>query len=211
MFDPYEVLGVARDAAAATIRKAYRRAAKTAHPDAGGTPDTFRALQRAHDILTDEQRRARYDATGNVDEPDAEQSPDAAALAIINQMLASVLASPNNPVKCDLVAEMVTALDRDIAQQRAALPKLKVAAERCRKVRDRFRRKSRGDNQLATMLGWQLQQIDATATAIERQIADRERAKQVLADYRFEWDRAPIQTMRMYGSATASTATRFRF
>ena len=49
----YEVLGVPRDATTEEIRRAYRRAARAAHPDVGGDPAAFRAVTRAWDLLGD--------------------------------------------------------------------------------------------------------------------------------------------------------------
>lgn len=63
--DPYQVLGVARDADQAAIRKAYRRLAKTYHPDMNpgdtAAEDMFKKVSRAYDILGDAEKRARYD------------------------------------------------------------------------------------------------------------------------------------------------------
>lgn len=61
----YEQLGVTRDADAAEIKKAYRRAALTAHPDKGGDPEKFKQIQHAYEVLSDDTRKARYDATGS--------------------------------------------------------------------------------------------------------------------------------------------------
>src|ERR1035438_2640985 len=66
MTDLYAILGVPRDADRAAIRRAYREMAHTAHPDAGGSPEAFARIKMAHDILTDEARRQRYDETGEV-------------------------------------------------------------------------------------------------------------------------------------------------
>lgn len=57
----YEVLGVSRDATADEVRRAYRRAARAAHPDVGGDPAAFRAVTRAWDLLGDAEARRRYD------------------------------------------------------------------------------------------------------------------------------------------------------
>ncbi|EOD69128.1 hypothetical protein H480_07733, partial [Amycolatopsis vancoresmycina DSM 44592] len=57
--DYYEVLGVRRDATAADVKTAYRRLAKTMHPDGGGTVGTFRLLREAYDVLSDPAARAR--------------------------------------------------------------------------------------------------------------------------------------------------------
>lgn len=60
--DHYATLGVARDASADEIKRAFRRAARHAHPDHGGSHERMQALNQAKDVLTDPSRRARYDA-----------------------------------------------------------------------------------------------------------------------------------------------------
>lgn len=68
--DLYETLGVARDAAPDAIRKAYRTLAKKYHPDLNpgdkAAEDRFKNIQRAYDILSDEEKRRQYDA-GEID------------------------------------------------------------------------------------------------------------------------------------------------
>jgi len=59
--DPYRLLGVATGASTAEIRAAYRRAAKRAHPDAGGDPVAFQRIQVAFEVLADPGRRRQWD------------------------------------------------------------------------------------------------------------------------------------------------------
>ena len=58
----FAVLGVEPDASTETIRAAYRRAARRAHPDTGGSVEEFGAVQAAWEVLSDPGRRAAYQA-----------------------------------------------------------------------------------------------------------------------------------------------------
>lgn len=59
--DLYAVLGVDPDATGEEIRAAHRRAARETHPDLGGDPERFHAVQVAWEVLGDPRRRADYD------------------------------------------------------------------------------------------------------------------------------------------------------
>ena len=60
----YDTLGVQKDDDEATIKKAYRKLAVKMHPDKGGDPAEFQAIQHAWEILGDEKKRRIYDKHG---------------------------------------------------------------------------------------------------------------------------------------------------
>ncbi len=62
--NPYEILGVRRDATDDQVKAAYRRRAKTTHPDSGGDADAFSRVQKAYELLLDPVRRKVFDDTG---------------------------------------------------------------------------------------------------------------------------------------------------
>lgn len=65
--DYYEVLGVARDADPKTIKNAFRKLAMKYHPDHNKAPDAeekFKEIAEAYAVLSDPDKRAKYDARG---------------------------------------------------------------------------------------------------------------------------------------------------
>ena len=65
--DFYQILGVPRDASQEDIQRAYRKLARTYHPDVNhdpGAEDRFKEASEAYDVLSDLETRRRYDAFG---------------------------------------------------------------------------------------------------------------------------------------------------
>lgn len=65
--DYYATLGVARDASAEDIKRAYRRLARQHHPDVSrepGAEDRFKEIGEAYEVLKDPEKRAVYDQAG---------------------------------------------------------------------------------------------------------------------------------------------------
>ena len=64
---PYEVLGVAASVSQDDLRKAFRRALRETHPDTGGDPNRFAAVQVAWQRVGTSEARALYDAGRSAD------------------------------------------------------------------------------------------------------------------------------------------------
>ena len=69
--DYYDTLGVARGAAEADIKRAYRQLARKYHPDVAedkvAAESHFKEINEAYEVLSDPQKRANYDRFGNAD------------------------------------------------------------------------------------------------------------------------------------------------
>ena len=62
--DYYKILGVDKSANAEDIKKAFRKLAHKHHPDKGGDEAKFKEANEAYQVLSDEKKRAEYDAYG---------------------------------------------------------------------------------------------------------------------------------------------------
>src|SRR3954467_13444915 len=78
MADLYSQLGVKRDSGEAEIKKAYRKLAKELHPDKNKdnpkATERFAKVTQAYDLLTVQDKRARYDR-GDIDEDGNAKAP----------------------------------------------------------------------------------------------------------------------------------------
>jgi molecular chaperone DnaJ len=67
--DPYEVLGLARDASEQDVKRSFRRLARELHPDVNAhdpqAEEKFKEAAEAYEILSDPERRATYDRYGH--------------------------------------------------------------------------------------------------------------------------------------------------
>src|SRR3954449_12744670 len=73
--DFYETLGVPRDVSQEDLQRAYRKLARTYHPDVNKDPaaeERFKDIAEAYDVLSDPDLRRRYDAFG----PDFRRVPE---------------------------------------------------------------------------------------------------------------------------------------
>lgn len=75
----YGILGLQKGASKDAIKKAYRNKVKKHHPDKGGNEDIFRDIQEAYEVLSNDEKRAVYDLTGNI----IKESLDARAVEIL--------------------------------------------------------------------------------------------------------------------------------
>ena len=88
--DPYEVLGVGREADEAQVKKAFRRLAREMHPDVNAhdprAEEKFKEAASAYEILSDPERRATYDRYGHDGLRTGGQEPDFGAFGSVSDL-----------------------------------------------------------------------------------------------------------------------------
>src|SRR5215475_13832233 len=76
--DYYKILGVDRTADDKTLKSAYRKLARKYHPDVAkgkDTADRFKEINEAYEVLSDPEKRRRYDTLGPDWQRYAQQAP----------------------------------------------------------------------------------------------------------------------------------------
>ena len=73
--DLYKLLGLERNASSSDIKKAYQKGALKHHPDKGGDEETFKKVQQAYEILSDDGKRRHYDTTGQIPGDQVQEGP----------------------------------------------------------------------------------------------------------------------------------------
>ncbi len=182
MIDPYEMLGVDRDANDQTIRTAYRKAAKAAHPDFGGDAEQFARLQAVYELLKDPVRRKVFDDTGY--DPQLAEPRDLKGLMMLETLVNDFILDEREPGSFDPVAAMRRKLSDDIVKSRFHILEL----ERHRALRkhlDRLGRRPETDV-LGSMLRARSRSIAEAIKTTEEQIKTIEQAYEMLEGYSYE-------------------------
>jgi curved DNA-binding protein CbpA len=188
MIDLYQLLGIKRGASRAEVRKAYRRKAKVSHPDSGGSPEQFGALATAHEVLSDEKRREKYDTTGEI-EPARPNNADVSAVEIIAQKLGLIIHAEQDVTSMDVDALIEQAIREDIAGRQANIAGQRRAIERVARLRARAKRKTNGDNMIARVLDWHERATSDLIRKNEETVTSMERALEILDGYSFAEDK----------------------
>ena len=141
----YKTLGVKKGASKKDMKKAYRKKAQEAHPDAGGSDKKFHALTTAYSVLSDDERREKYDEDGTTDQkmPDSVLKSAVEALIMIFQDgINEILRSPK-PEKI-LSTDVTSIIEKNLfdkirqkkAEQKNHSKKIKILEKALKKIDD---------------------------------------------------------------------------
>lgn len=195
-FDPYSVLGVKRDADEEEIRTAYRQASKRTHPDTGGDPEQFREVKRAYDILSDPERRKRFDQSGATDEPKIDD-PRGRAMNIVGQALQNVLRASNGAAGADHfpMHDMISVwMEENLHKTDEMIDKITGARDNLRKLLAKTRRKDEKPSEIAAMLRSTLDNQEAQLQELAKRREDLANAAEIVAAHDFG-DMSSIETI----------------
>lgn len=191
--DLYDHLGIPRDADAATIRRAYYRRAKSDHPDAGGDRRSFALTTLAKDILSDPDRRAKYDRTGDADAASIDNTASEImqiVVALIEAIINSYAHNGVDPVTINIPAEALKLADNKLREGARELAECNKRLAKERRFLNRFKRKTPGDNVLDKIMHGRVKPYEEALRNVEQAIVRLKAAVEIIKEYEFEADKA---------------------
>lgn len=179
--DHYATLGVTKDASLADIKRAYRKLAREAHPDNGGTTERMQELNAAKEVLYDAQRRADYDAGGDggVDPIEAKANS-----LLIDLFMEAIAVNALNPFQAT-----IGGLRKGIGECRAKIQMQYQAIKRMQAQRGRIIARKSGKNAYSDIITAATETAEGSIRNYEQQIAVAEMAIKLLNE---EYEPAPV-------------------
>lgn len=197
----YEALGVERTATPEEIKLAYRRKAMEFHPDRNqgneeAAAESFRIVQHAYDVLSDPERRAEYDATGEDGEV---EDMAATAQEILAQMMVNIAVTmteggnPNSAVhigRTDPIAILFSQLRDQLRGIERSAQLNTIQAARLKQILERLSSKKRAVTETPVFIALSEQHATMERRSITLQ-KDRElvnRIMQLAEEYAYRTD-----------------------
>lgn len=193
--DLYKILGVNKSADKKSIKKAYHRAAKKAHPDTGGSEKEFALIKKCFDILSDNDRRARYDSTGD----DSENSPDnkhGDAINVIafafNTVLAKCAQNADSPLEIDIISRVNNEINNSVRETEKQIRISRGMLEIDLKLSGRF--SSDENNIFDNIVGHRISQLRTNIANMEKSLENCKQAKDLIKECKFCADEKPYES-----------------
>jgi curved DNA-binding protein CbpA len=188
-FDPYFLLGVARNASAQSIKAAYRQRVQTTHPDRGGDASAFVALVQAFGLLSDPELRRIYDETGIVDEQAVKNYRRDVIKILVDMFDAAIetaVATGLDLGKVDFVSQMATAVRTGLAEAKLTLDRAERDIGALSALSKRIRRRDERPNIFAARLEAQIVARTEQRAQIRRRVSLLDTAIVELSNYESE-------------------------
>src|ERR1700757_2595882 len=118
--DPYEVLGVERDASAQEIKKSFRALARELHPDVNAhdpaAEEKFKEAAEAYEILSDDERRATFDRYGHDGLRSGGYAPNFDAFSSISELFNAFFGAAGGPMGPAQGGDVAVRVDVDLVE-----------------------------------------------------------------------------------------------
>lgn len=182
MEDLYDTLGVDKSATAEEIKSAYKNKAKENHPDKnGGSTEKMQAINKAYKILSNADKRSRYDSTGATDEETPFKDKFS---ALVNQVLLNIVSTAKDVRRYDVVGHFNHYVNENIAGIKKEKGDTTKEIQKLEEVKKRI--KSKKDKTFIIILDQHILEKKRFLSIADLDIEFLTKAKEVLADYEYE-------------------------
>lgn len=176
----YDILGVPSDASQDEIKAAYKSIAQRGHPDKDPSEDMereFRMAKAAYEILSDTERRDRYDSGDGTAKP---VSDDAVAQ---NRLLGMFQQMVEANEYTDVVAKIRDSVKSNLEQMRTDITKMEGKISRMEKNRKRVHRRTPERNMFEAVVVQQIERAINSIKSIEYEIVIADLVLKQLDEY----------------------------
>jgi len=182
----YEELELQPNCSQEDIKQQYRTLAHQHHPDRGGDAERFKRISLAYEVLSDPERRARYDGTGQIDQ---DQGIRGEALERLGNMINHYVPNSNNELE-DLIAKMRADINQAANQVGIELANNQRQIDNARIAHRKLRLKNTGENILKILVENLITRHESTAVVLLRRRLVLKLMSEMLDDYHYgdnEW------------------------
>jgi curved DNA-binding protein CbpA len=198
----YEILGVTAEASPAEVKAAHRRAVKMHHPDVGGDPHKFEQAQRAYLILSDPNRRERYDRTGLEDDPTG-PTEEQLARSAVSSLIMQFVGGNDDPNTTDLIAEIRKVLLKQRETHSQNCTRIDIRIKRVGVVRERLHHKDDSDETLSALLDERERDLNREQLKESAKILVIDQAARLLDGYSYRIDPNPVEEAQIWSALKA--------
>jgi DnaJ-class molecular chaperone len=186
----YDVLGVDKDATSADIKKAYRKKAKTEHPDAGGSSEKFTELTLAYECLSDDEKRDRYDRTGETGGSSIDQELNQAlsiATGAINAVMQEIARRGLKLENFDVLGDAMRTIEAQIKATEEMIKQHQLEGAKLERLSKKFTARKGKTNRLGPVLLAQAKDRFRQAEVSVQTNVTLQKAVNILDEHNFEW------------------------
>lgn len=184
----YDELGLPPDCTFDEIKQMYRSLAQQHHPDKGGDEDTFKRIKLAYEVLSDTDRRAEYDATGETKEATTVRTEALQELA----GLVGYCINKINPDRDDLILQMKNELNESVRQIKDNIIKCNNHIINLNKILKKVNRKREGEDFIKSIIEEQIRNRERELNNFNRKIEVSNYMYELIEDYYYGLDLAKL-------------------
>lgn len=202
----YDVLGVPADSSEEEIKRAYRKKALKSHPDREkDSSEAMKEINEAYAVLSDPNRRSRYNETGDTSCPVSKMSPEEQILCSFFMMiLESILNSDQDVKYVDMISLVSRSLEKQIRESESTEKKGLRRVRDLKEVLGRISSKEENGS-IKECLDAQIISLTAQLDKCRKEIEDLKKARSLLKSYKYKVD--PLTRSKQITGSTLGWST----